>query len=160
MNVDTNQLFDCTRSSTLVQDTLKGIIQGNGLNCAGSNNTLSLAPNLTASHDNGGSLSTSSPLPTGIHSSSSSGLSTGAKIGIGIGIPIFVILVVAIFFVLFRRRKSREGGGIPYPNVAELGQGRHHEKAELETAETPGELETNSPRSNREAEGRRIMVWD
>jgi hypothetical protein len=112
MNVDTNQLFDCTRSSTLVQDTLKGIIQGNGLNCAGSNNTLSLAPNLTASHDNGGSLSTSSPLPTVIHSSSSSGLSTGAKIGIGIGIPIFVILVVAIFFVLFRRRKSREGGGI------------------------------------------------
>jgi hypothetical protein len=113
---------------------------------------------LTASHDNGGSLSTSSPIPTGTHSSSSSGLSIGAKIGIGIGIPIFVILVVAIFFVLFRRRKPRKGGGIPYPNEAELGQGRHHEKAELETVETSGKLETNSPRSNGEAEGRQRMI--
>lgn len=48
---------------------------------------------------------TSSPTPTSSSSSSSSGLSAGAAAGIGVGAGAGVILVGALVWVLFRRRR-------------------------------------------------------
>jgi hypothetical protein len=49
-------------------------------------------------------VTTAYPTPTPVHAS---GLSTGGKIGLGIGVPVFVVLLVAIAFVLFHVRRNR-----------------------------------------------------
>ena len=73
-------------------------------------------------------------------SSSRSGLSMGAKVGIGIGVSVAVIGALLAAY-LFKRRSKPAIEENPYvETVPELGQGKHHEKTELDAPVVPQEL--------------------
>lgn len=109
---------------------------------------------------------------TSTTSSSSSGLSTGAKIAIGVCVPVGVLIIAAVLFIVWHRRNKRSKAGassslpaapaasekdagteglvLPAPELA--GNEPMYQRPELETKEPPVELPNERSPSTPQAE--------
>ena len=77
---------------------------------------------------------------------SSTGLSTGAQIGIGVGMGLggLLVIVVAGFLLIKRRRRSTGNRGFEKPELQGRGLSRTHGRKELEEGRPPAELDAST----------------
>lgn len=109
---------------------------------------VSSSPAATSSMTPTASASTTDP-----PSQSSSGLSTGAKIGLGVGIPVAVIALLAMGFLLWRRRRKTQSQH-ELQNVQPTGyndasaaQGHFNEEFIIKATDSKGNLTMKCPRT-------------
>jgi hypothetical protein len=134
--VSSNSSLNCSELDRYYSTQL---IRG-AYNCTGLHGNSAISPS--------NATNTTSPV-----AAKSSKLSTGAKAGIGVGVGVAVVVAalalgIYLFLKKFKVQKRSEGEEGTGPSAddkkAELPQGGHHEKTELEAKEDPGELQGNS----------------